>query len=175
MDATLVKPLLTKIRADAAFSRRTIARRRFTPSSRRARLRVRSTAARVAAVAAGVVAVLVLAALSHNATVGASWLYPWGLLVTAAATAAVVFASLQPGVLSAALALRPLTSLGRISYGVYLVHWPVFLWLTPERTGLEGSGTPAVALFLLRVGVTLAVAVASFRLLERPVRLRPWC
>jgi len=51
-----------------------------------------------------------------------------------------------------------------ISYGVYLFHWPIFLWLSPERTGL-----PAVPLLALRLTVTLTLAILSFRFLERPI------
>ena len=52
-----------------------------------------------------------------------------------------------------------------ISYGVYLYHWPIFLVLTPVRTGW--SPWP---LFAARVAITLAVAVISFVVLERPIR-----
>ena len=37
------------------------------------------------------------------------------------------------------LALAPLRALGTISYGVYLWHWPIYVMLTPARTGLEGT------------------------------------
>ncbi len=60
--------------------------------------------------------------------------------------------------------MRPLPALGRISYGVYLWHWPVFVVLTAERTGLTGP-----ALLALRLGVTLVLATLSWRLVERPV------
>src|SRR5690606_34015749 len=43
--------------------------------------------------------------------------------------------------------------------------WPIYLWLDEQRTGL--SGLPLLA---LRAGVTLAVAAASYVLVERPVR-----
>jgi peptidoglycan/LPS O-acetylase OafA/YrhL len=73
------------------------------------------------------------------------------------------------------LSLPPLPALGRISYGVYLWHWPLFGWLDSARTGLTGP-----ALFAVRVLATLLVATASYLLIERPllvgsrpVRLRP--
>ena len=69
--------------------------------------------------------------------------------------------------MSRVLGGRPLVALGVISYGVYLFHWPVFLWLDEARTGLG-----LWPLFGLRLAVTLALAVASFRLLEQPIRRR---
>ena len=50
-----------------------------------------------------------------------------------------IAAALVPGPVRTALANAPLRALGLISYGVYLYHWPIFLWLTPERTGLDGA------------------------------------
>ena len=68
-----------------------------------------------------------------------------------------------------ALAVWPLRSLGRISYGFYLWHWPVLLAMTGARTGLYGW--PLVG---ARFGVTLALATASWWLLERPILARRW-
>ena len=63
--------------------------------------------------------------------------------------------------------------MGRISYGLYLWHYPLFLWLDPARTGLSGGG-----LLALRVAASLLVAIGSFYLIERPIRrgalLRGW-
>ena len=64
-----------------------------------------------------------------------------------------------------ALALRPLTWLGTISYGVYLWHWPVNVFLTTERTHLHGLGLHA-----LRFALTFAIAILSYRFLEQPIR-----
>lgn len=55
-----------------------------------------------------------------------------------------------------------LMGLGRISYSVYLYHVPVFLWLAHAVPQWPGDFTP-----LLMAVATLAVAWASYRLVER--------
>jgi peptidoglycan/LPS O-acetylase OafA/YrhL len=94
-------------------------------------------------------------------------LYHGGLAAGAVAVAAVLaHIALVPGGLSARiLSVPPLPALGRISYGVYLWHWPVFIAANAERTGLHGP-----ALFTLRCLVTVAIATASYVLVERPIR-----
>ncbi len=94
-------------------------------------------------------------------------LYEGGFAVYAAVTVVLLVVALRAGPVQSTLAAEPLRRLGRISYGVYLVHWPIFLWLTPERTHLR-----ALPLFVLRVAITIGVAALSFRLVEQPVRAR---
>jgi peptidoglycan/LPS O-acetylase OafA/YrhL len=69
------------------------------------------------------------------------------------------------GVVPLALGSWPLRNLGKISYGVYLFHWPLFLLLDEQRTGLSGQ-----PLFALRLVVTIGLAVGSYHLLEAPFR-----
>jgi peptidoglycan/LPS O-acetylase OafA/YrhL len=100
-------------------------------------------------------------------------LYRGPLLLCGLATVAVIAAAAHPrrGVVSHALALPPLVGIGLISYGLYLFHWPVYLVLTPARTGISGW-----ALFGERVVVSVLLALASYWLLEQPIRhgaLRP--
>ena len=64
------------------------------------------------------------------------------------------------------LAVAPIRYVGRISYGLYIWHWPIFIWLNHERIGLFGW-----QLFLVRAAVTFAVSVVSFHLIERPIRM----
>jgi peptidoglycan/LPS O-acetylase OafA/YrhL len=64
------------------------------------------------------------------------------------------------------LALAPIRYVGRISYGLYIWHWPIFIWLNHERTGVIGW-----RLFAVRVAVTFGVSVVSFHLVERPIRM----
>jgi peptidoglycan/LPS O-acetylase OafA/YrhL len=67
------------------------------------------------------------------------------------------------GILARVFGSRLLVAAGRVSYGGYLWHLPVFYVLTEDRTGL--SYWP---LLVLRFVVTFALAYASFRVIERP-------
>jgi peptidoglycan/LPS O-acetylase OafA/YrhL len=97
------------------------------------------------------------------------WLYPYGMLGLDAAVVILIVATVaRPGCLAARLlAVGPLRALGKISYGVYLWHFPLFLWLSEGATGLDG-----VRLLVLRLAVTLAVSTASYVLIEQPIRQR---
>lgn len=122
--------------------------------------------AQLAVQTAGLVALGGLLALVATVAQGDAWLYRGGLAAFSLASAAVILAALLPGgPLDLVLSARPLVLLGGVSYGVYVYHWPLFLWIDERRTGLEGW-----PLFLVRLAVTLAVATASARWLEQPVR-----
>jgi peptidoglycan/LPS O-acetylase OafA/YrhL len=98
-------------------------------------------------------------------------LYRGGFVLVGLAVAAVLGAvALVPaGPLAKLLSWQPLRYIGWISYGVYLWHWPLFLLITHERTGL-GVG----ALLVVRLAATLVAAMLSYHLLELPVRQRRW-
>jgi peptidoglycan/LPS O-acetylase OafA/YrhL len=121
-----------------------------------------------------------LGALIGAATVGLlwtrahgtdAWLYHGGLTAGAIAVALVIaHAVISPGSpTSRLLSLAPLVFLGRISYGVYLWHWPLFQFVNGEQTGLSG-----LPLLVLRIGLTLAISILSFYLLEQPIRQGRW-
>jgi peptidoglycan/LPS O-acetylase OafA/YrhL len=115
----------------------------------------------------GVTGFVVDAVLWTNLRGTQSFLYQGGFVVAALGTAAVLLSVVVvPGTpLGRYLAWMPLVWLGRISYGVYLWHFPIFLWVDTARTGLNGG-----ELFVLRVAITLVVATASYFLVELPVR-----
>ena len=97
----------------------------------------------------------------------AAWMYRGGYAVFGLCVAAVITSSVQPGrfALRSFLSLAPLVWIGRISYGLYLWHWPVIVVASPARTGLDGP-----SLTVMRVGLTFALATASFYLVEQPIR-----
>lgn len=130
------------------------------------RIRLPDGAARTASRWAAPVALGVVLWMSATVTTTSMWLYPWGLLLTAVSTATIVFGLVQGGSPARVIIAPGMVGLGRMSYGVYVLHWPIFLWLTPQRTDL--SPWP---LFALRLAVTLAAAAALYRLVERPIRL----
>ncbi len=133
-----------------------------------------STPARAVLIAlggAGLGVVLWMAAVTTSAS---SWIYHGGFALVAVATAAVIasVALVTGSPWARALSLRPVRYLGTISYGLYLWHWPVFLVLDHDRTGLLGW-----QLFLTRVTTSVAIAAVSFHFLEMPIRrgaLRGW-
>lgn len=108
-----------------------------------------------------------LAAGAHYAA-GSAEQFRFGMLTLIAVAAVAVVAPVavhQRSPVARLLAWRPLVALGAISYGVYLWHWPIFLLLNGERTGWTG-----LSLFAARTAVTLAAAIASWWLIEQPIR-----
>ncbi len=97
------------------------------------------------------------------------FLYHGGFWLTEVAVLALILCAVSGSrsVVARALSAPPLARLGTISYGVYLWHWPVNVFLTPERTHAHGFW-----LHVMQFTVTGAIAIASYRLVEHPIRLR---
>ncbi len=108
-------------------------------------------------------AVIVVASIVTPTATG--WAYGGGLPVFALVSAALIAGLQLPGRTTQAMSWVPLVALGKVSYGVYLVHWPVFIVLDEERLGVGGW-----TLAILRLAVTGAIAVVMFFVLERPIR-----
>ena len=116
-------------------------------------------------------AALVLAALAIGfgltVRLGGAFPFPHALLPVAGAALLLVHVTALPS----SLASRILSSavpvwIGRISYSLYLWHWPVFT-LFRRTAGLE-----SVPLVLAALAVSFAAAELSYRFVEQPFRRR---
>lgn len=95
------------------------------------------------------------------------WTFPRGLLLVDALTVALIVAAGTPGSwVAAGLGRRMLVALGRRSYSLYLWHWPVLVFTRPG-TDIALEGWPAT---VVRLAMAAALAEASFRWIEMPVR-----
>jgi peptidoglycan/LPS O-acetylase OafA/YrhL len=97
--------------------------------------------------------------------------FPWAvpaavgaLLIIAAVSAVQASASPVAGLLRS----PPMVFIGKISYSLYLWHWPVYT-LVRWTVGLESLSNMVVA-----VGLSLLFAYLSYTLLERPIRSGRW-
>jgi peptidoglycan/LPS O-acetylase OafA/YrhL len=75
---------------------------------------------------------------------------------------------------AALLTSRPLRACGRVSYGMYLLHWPLVVFTVPLLTRWQGSASPLLGVGIglgavgLGIGVTYVLAEISFRFVETP-------
>jgi peptidoglycan/LPS O-acetylase OafA/YrhL len=118
---------------------------------------------------AGGLALLAMFALWGTVDGQARGLYAGGFLglavIVGVLVAAIVEVPSSP--VAKVLSIRPLTYIGKISYGLYLWHWPILQALTASRTGLHGS-----TLLGARMAATAACTLVSFYLVENPIRRR---
>jgi len=94
------------------------------------------------------------------ASVEANGLYRGGFAIYTLGTLTLIAAAIQDGgPVRWLLSLPPIRWLGRISYGAYVYHWPIFLWVDND---------------LARIALTLIIAEVSYRFVEEPIRSRRW-
>jgi len=80
--------------------------------------------------------------------------------------ALLIWPSRSKPVIARILALGPLRVVGLLSYGLYLWHWPVLVLFRHHIGGAMPSASESIVLVLLSLGL----AFASWRLIERPAR-----
>ena len=91
--------------------------------------------------------------------------YEGALPLVAIVSAALVLGLQTPGPVRRILALDGLVWVGKISYGLYLFHWPIFVVVDADRFDWPGPVLLAVRLLL-----TFTVTVVSYELIEQPIR-----
>ena len=113
-----------------------------------------------------VVLVFVLGLMWFTVDGQSEWLFRGGLFAHSIASAllAILVAS-SSSKFSLVFSWRPLAYIGRLSYALYLWHWPVFIFCTSERIDVNG-----LALTAIRLAITFALSIASYYLIEQPIR-----
>ena len=115
----------------------------------------------------GVIALCAYVYISGTVHASDGWLYQGGLTGFTLISCLLIVAVLVPGPVRSLMSSRPLVELGKVSYSVYLFHWPVFILLNEDRLGFDG-----LALSLIRLLVSLCLGLISARVIENPIRLR---
>jgi len=96
----------------------------------------------------------------------ATWIYEGGFTLYAVGSCVLIAACLDGGNPVSILLRRPvLVWLGQRSYSIYLLHFPLFMVLSPERTGL--SFWPLLA---VRLATAVLAAEVLHRFVEEPLR-----
>ena len=95
----------------------------------------------------------------------AAWVLAGGLALISFVSVGLIGGAIVPGSFARALEIAPLVELGKISYPVYLVHWPVAMAMSPERMSMTGW-----PLIIVRFVVSVGLGYAIFRWVERPMR-----
>ena len=109
----------------------------------------------------------IVAAVVLTGSGSTAWPYAGLLPIFAIVSAVVVVGLTRPGPATRLLARPPVVYLGRISYGVYLFHWPLFVGLTKHgasRWLVAGLGIP----------ITIGLAALSYHAFERRITLARW-
>ena len=94
-----------------------------------------------------------------------TWLFPWAVLASSLATCVIMGFAEARGAMTNVLSFAPFRWLGVRVYGLYLVHWPVFRFITSRQLDVS-----PLLLFTVRVAVTLVISETIYRLIEDPVR-----
>ena len=95
-----------------------------------------------------------------------STFYYHGAAAAVAGAGVVLIAGLEAGsVLTRLLSIRPLVLIGLVSYGVYLWHFPIILFVESTFGPTSEPARAAVA-----VAATAVISGLSFVLIERPIR-----
>jgi peptidoglycan/LPS O-acetylase OafA/YrhL len=95
------------------------------------------------------------------------WVIHGGLLLASGLNLSLIMGGITEGSFARVMRFRPLVELGKLSYPVYLIHWPIALVLQPTR--MHMTGWP---LMIVRFVVSVAAGWALSQWIEKPIRTK---
>ena len=95
------------------------------------------------------------------------WLFPgWNALPAVVGAAFIVNPASAPSLVARMLSFQPLQFAGKISYSLYLWHWPLIVFWRQYRSGAALTLVDAAIV----AGAALLIAFASWKWVEQPFR-----
>ena len=95
------------------------------------------------------------------------WLFPgWNALPAVVGAALIVNPGSASSLVARVLSLQPLPFVGKISYSLYLWHWPLIVFWRQYRSG----AAPTIVDAAILTGASVLVAFASWKWVEQPFR-----
>ncbi len=120
---------------------------------------------RRAVIVLGVVCLVTLGVACVTLPAGRGLAYNGGLPLIGLLSLGLLTSLQVDGPLRRVLSTRPLVAIGLVSYGLYVYHWPVFVLVDRQRWDL-----PFVVVLAIKLAITVALTVASYFLVEQPIR-----
>jgi peptidoglycan/LPS O-acetylase OafA/YrhL len=97
----------------------------------------------------------------------------FGLTALGLGSSGLVVLATTGGYVTSMFSLKILRLFGKYSYGLYLYHFPLSILLSQQRryfvAATHSMIVGSVLFVVVALGVNLAVAIASFRLIESPI------
>ena len=113
------------------------------------------------------VSILVLIGIMITTSEYNTWLYRGGFLLVAIIGLIIIISSgRQYTIMSKLLSFKPFVFIGKISYSLYLWHFPILVVTTP----VSEIGNPNLFYFTLRIILIFLVATGSYMFVETPIR-----
>jgi len=113
------------------------------------------------------VSILVLIGIMINTSEYNTWLYRGGFLLVAIIGLIIIISSgRQYTFMSKLLSFKPFVFIGKISYSLYLWHFPILVVTTP----VSEIGNPNLFYVTLRIVLIILVATGSYMFVETPIR-----
>ena len=113
------------------------------------------------------VSILVLIGIMINTSEYNTWLYRGGFLLVAIIGLIIIISSgRQYTFMSKLLSFKPFVFIGKISYSLYLWHFPILVVTTP----VSDIGNPNLFYVTLRIVLIFLVATGSYMFVETPIR-----